>query len=292
MRPISSRSACSSIARAALLSGVLSFLASTLVAGQAWADDRSLGLSLARDGRCEAALEVLVPLRTQPARDAELERLTGECAIRLKRFDLAADALEAARGLEPGTPGLDLHLAQVLYHLGRLEPAESALERATPRESQTPEFLLYSGLVAFDRGDFARASEQLSAAVALHDETIEPMASFYLGRLRQRGDDRASARESYVEVIEGWSDTAWADQAARSIEAIDEDEKVPVWGSLELGFEADDNALIRGRGVGRPGEVSGQSDVRGYWYADVGALWLRSGSWSGEIGRASCRERV
>ena len=281
MRPISSRSACSSIARAALLSGVLSFLASTLVAGQAWADDRSLGLSLARDGRCEAALEVLVPLRTQPARDAELERLTGECAIRQKRFDLAADALEAARGLEPGTPGLDLHLAQALYHLGRLEPAEAALERATPRESQAPEFLLYSGLIAFDRGDFARASEQLSAAVALHDETIEPMASFYLGRLRQRGDDRARARESYVEVIEGWSDTAWADQAARSIEAIDEDEKVPVWGSLELGFEADDNALIRGRGVGRPGEVSGQSDVRGYWYADVGALWLRSGSWSG-----------
>ncbi len=261
--------------------GVVSGLAAALIAGEAWADDRSLGLSLARDGRCEPALEVLTPLRTQPARDAELERLTGECAIRLKRFDLAADALEAARGLEPETPGLDLHLAQALYHLGRLDAAESALERAAPRASQTPEFLLYSGLIAFDRGDYARASEQLSAAVALHDDSIEPMASFFLGRAQQRADERARARETYAQVVEGWSDTAWADQAARSIAAIDADEKLPVWASLELGFEADDNALIRGRGVGRPGEVSGQSDVRGYWYVDVGTLWLQSGAWSG-----------
>ncbi len=117
--------------------------------------------------------------------------------------------------------------------------------------------------------------------MALHDDSIEPMASFFLGRAQQRADERARARKTYAQVVEGWSDTAWAAQAARSIEAIDEDEKLPVWASLELGFEADDNALIRGRGVGRPGEVSGQSDVRGYWYVDVGTLWLQSGAWSG-----------
>lgn len=280
-RPFPGRSVRSSTARAALFAGVAVCLCAALVPALAWADDRSLGLSLARDGRCDAALEVLTPLRSQPPRDAEVERLTGECAIRLKRFDLAADALEAARTLEPGTPGLDLHLAQALYHLGRLEDAEAALDRAEPKDGRKPEFLLYSGLVAFDRGDTTRARDQLSAAVALHDASIEPMASFYLARAQQRADDREKARASYAQVIEGWSDTAWADQAARSIEALDAGDAIPVWASLEVGFEADDNALIRGRGVGRPGEVSGQSDERGYWYVDVGALWLRSASWSG-----------
>ena len=243
------------------------------------ADSRALGLSLARDGRCDAALEVLLPLRVEPARDAEVERLVGECSIRLERFDLAVAALEAARGLDPEAPGLDLHLAQAAYHLGRLDEAEAALQRAAARDTDepAPERLLYSGLVAFDRGDSKRAVEQLSAAVALGDASIEPMASFHLGRAQQRLRDAGQARESFGRVIEGYSDTAWADQAARSIAVLDKEEAMPVWASLELGFEADDNALLRGRGVGRPGEISDESDVRGYWFADAGALWLRAG---------------
>ncbi|MBK7950871.1 MAG: tetratricopeptide repeat protein [Deltaproteobacteria bacterium] len=241
---------------------------------------RSLGLSLARDGRCDAALAVLVPLRGGPGGDAELERLTGECALREKRFDLAIEALEAALKLEPGADGLDLRLAEAYYHAGRLADAEAALERAAPGDAARPEHLLYSGLVAFDRGDTARAVDRLEAAVATRDPGIEPLASFQLARAKARADDGEGARAGFGRVVEGWSGTAWADQAARALTALDEESAVPVWASAELGFEADDNALIRGRGVGRPDEVSGQSDVRGYWFVDTGALWLRHAPWS------------
>jgi len=251
-----------------------------VAAVSAAADERALGLELARDGRCERALEVLEPLRTQPARDAEIERRVGECAIRTKRFELAVDALESARGLAPATPDIDLHLAQAHYHAGQLDAAEAALVRAAPRDGQRSEWLLYSGLVAFDRGDRDVAIERLSAAVARKDPAIEPMASYFLARAQHRANDPGHAREGYASVVEGWSDTAWADQAARSIEALDDAARLPVWASLELGFEADDNALLRGRGVGRPGEISGKDDVRGYWYVDVGALWLRREAWS------------
>ena len=181
----------------------------SLVAAVASADDRSLGISLARDGRCEAALE-----------------------------RVAADGAQGA------------------------------------------ELLLYLGLIAFDRGDDTRAIEQLSAASAHSDDSVEPMASFFLARAQQRADDRSRARKSFEQVIEGYSGSAWAEQAARSIARLDDEESLPVWASLELGFEADDNALLRGRGVGRPGEISDKSDVRGYWFVDVGTLWLRRAGWS------------
>ncbi len=259
--------------------GVLSLLA----AGVASADDRALGISLARDGRCDAALETLLPLRTRPASDPELERLTGECALRVKRFDLAVEALEAARALEPAAPAIDLRLAEAHYHQGQLDAAEAALERAAAGDARAPEsaeWLLYSGLVALDRGDASTAIDRLAAAAAHADDSVEPMASFFLARAQQKSDDRERARRSFERVVEGHSGSAWAEQAARSIESLDASEAIPVWASLEIGFEADDNALLRGRGVGRPGEISDDSDVRGYWFADVGALWLRRGDWS------------
>lgn len=259
--------------------GVLATTAPT-VAG---ADERALGLSLARDGRCEAALETLLPLRARPPHDAEVERLTGECALRVKRFELAAVALEAARGLEPEAPGLELRLAQAYYHQGRRDDAAAALERAAandPGTAASAEWLLYSGLVALDRGDTSLAIARLGAAAAHADDSVEPTASFFLARAQQRGDDREQARRSYEQIVEGYSGSAWAEQAARSIASLDAAEEIPVWASLELGLEVDDNALLRGRGVGRPGEISGDDDVRGYWFTDVGAVWLRRGAWS------------
>ncbi|MFO0688457.1 MAG: tetratricopeptide repeat protein [Myxococcota bacterium] len=267
----------------AVMAAVVALLARAVLApavASAADSGRDLGLSLARDGRCEAALEVLEPLHGGPARDAEVERLVGECALRVKRFELAIDALEAARQLDPQAAGLDLRLAEAYYHAGRLGDAEDALERSAPRDGSRPEHLLYSGLVAFDRGNTARAIDRLEAAVATRDPGIEPLASFQLARAKARADDGDGARAGFNRVVEGWSGTAWADQAARALTALDEKSKRPVWASAELGFEADDNALIRGRGVGRPNEVSGQSDVRGYWFVDTGALWLKSGSWS------------
>ncbi len=269
------------MSRAAIL--LSTGLYAILVASAAAADDRAVGLGLARDGRCEGALELLIPLRVRPPQDAELERLVGECALRAKRFDLAVESLEAARGLAPGTPGLDLHLAQAHYHAGALDEAEAALARAAARDAEaeaSAQWLLYAGLVALDRGDLEGAAERLAAAAAHPDDSVEPMASFHLARARQRRDERDEARRIFEQVVEGYSGSAWAEQAARGIARIDAAETIPVWASLELGFEADDNALLRGRGVGRPGEISDDRDVRGYWFADVGALWLRHSAWS------------
>ena len=254
-----------------------------LAPGVCAADERALGLALARDGRCEPALETLLPLRTRPARDAELEQLVGECALRAKRFELAAEALEAAREIEPEAPGLELRLAQAYYHQGRREEAEGALERAAavdPQAAGSAEWLLYSGLVALDRGDVREAVARLEAAAAHADDSVEPTASFFLARARLRSDERDQARRGYAQIVEGYSGSPWAEQAARAIAALDAEEAVPVWASLELGLEVDDNALLRGRGVGRPAEISDDGDVRGYWFADVGALWLRRGAWS------------
>ncbi|MEZ4334219.1 MAG: tetratricopeptide repeat protein [Myxococcota bacterium] len=269
---------------AGLVLATVLLVASALLPGESRAQSepaaRALGLSLARDGRCEAALEVLEPLRARPARDAELERRVGECAIRLERFALAIEALEGADALAPGSEGLALRLGQAYYHAGRIDDAERALARASVQGDPSPELLFYSGLVALDRGDLDRAIERLDAAVATADASIEPAASFQLARAQARARDLDAARRSYGRVVEGWSGTAWADQAARAITVLDQDETIPVWASAELGFEADDNALIRGRGVGRPQELSGQSDVRGYWFVDTGVLWLRRGAWS------------
>ena len=258
-------------------------LIALLCAGAAAADDRAIGLELARDGRCDAALEVLLPLRVDPPRDAEVERLVGECAIRVKHFPLAVLALEAARGLAPDAPELDLRLAQAHYHQGGLDEAEVALARASARDPQTAtsaQWLLYAGLVALDRGNLVLAVERLAAASAHPDDSVEPMASFHLARAQQRRDERDEARRAFEQVVEGHSGSVWAEQAARSIARLDAAQTLPVWASLELGFEADDNALLRGRGVGRPGEISGDDDVRGYWFADFGALWLQRSSWS------------
>lgn len=252
-----------------------SVVASFGFAPSAHAGPRELGTSLARDGRCDAALEVLLPLRGTAGGDAEVDRLVGECGIRLERFELAIEALESARKLEPDAQGLDLRLAQAYYHARRLDDAEAALARAATRDASRPELLLYSGLVAFDRGDLDRALERLTAAAALKDPAIEPVASFQLARAQARARDAGSARASYARIVEGWTGTAWADQAARAIAAIDEGEKIPVWASAEAGFESDDNVLIRGRGVGRPQELSGQKDVRGYWFVDTGTLFWR-----------------
>lgn len=252
-------------------------------------DALALGLSLAEEGRCDAALEVLLPVRgaaTEGSAGAgagtgdaservAVERAIGECALRQERFELALEALATARTLAPDAPGIELRFAQANYHLGRLDEAEAALARAsTQGQAGAPEVLLYAGLVALDRGRLELAIERLEAAVATQSEAIEPVASFQLARARARARDEAGARAGYARVVEDNSGTAWADQAARAIRALDAESALPVWGSAEFGFEADDNALIRGRGVGRPEELSGQSDTRLYWFADVGALFF------------------
>lgn len=254
-----------------------------MVANPVTASDRDVAIALAREGRCEVALEALSALDGLPETDPLVARRIGECALRLQRFREAARALETARRLDPDAPGVDLHLAMAHFHLGNHDAAAEALSRARTTSSDRPEFLLYSGLLAIESGDDDSAIRSLDAASRLSDRSVEPVASFHLGKALARAGDQERAKAAFERVKRQFPDSEWARQADRALAAMREDSGIPTWASLELGFEHDDNALLRGRGVGRPEEVSGQSDERGYWYLDVGALLLDQRDWSGGL---------
>lgn len=244
---------------------------------------RTIAMGLAREGRCEVALPLLETAQSASPTDAEIAQLIGECAIRLQRFDLATKALDAARRLDPETPKVDLHLAIAHFHQGNPDRAAQALARAKATDGAQPEFLLYAGLVALSRADYAEAIQHFESASKVRDRPVEPMASFYLGRAFRQDRQRNHAEAAFEQVIRDHPGTTWADEAKRAIEAIHEDSEIKLWTALEIGFEHDDNALLRGRGAGRPADISNQSDQRGFWFVDVGALLLRTEDWNGGV---------
>ncbi len=250
---------------------------------QAVADRRNLAVELAREGRCENALDELIAVRISQPQDAEVAELLGECGIRLQQFDLAARALESARELDPATPKVDLHLGMAYFHLGDLDRAEEALERAQSRDPKEPEFLLYAGLLSLSQANYERAIGRLSAASQLSDRPVEPMASFYLGRAFRQAEDREKAEAAFLRVIRDAPETVWAEEAQRAIDELRDEQEIKVWSALEIGFEHDDNVLLLGRGVVRPEDISGQSDQRGFWFVDAGALLLRTDAWQGGL---------
>ncbi len=232
---------------------------------------RARALELARDGRCEVALVELDRLRGPGVRDAEVERLTGECALRLELFGLAVAALERARSLDPESPDVELHLAIAYYHQGEVDAAEVALRRAAARDADAPTVLLYSGLIAFEREDWELAAARLEAASESGDPSPEPMASFYRGRALAALDRVEDADASFERVEIGFAGTAWAEQAERARRELREAREVQLWASAEVGFEYDDNVLLRGRDVQQPTEISGKDDERGVWFLEGGA---------------------
>lgn len=256
---------------ATLVVVTIGFVAFTAVADEA---ERSLGLRLADEGRCGPALEVLARVQGDPADDAEVALRDGLCSIRLQDFRRAIASLEDARDLDPLVPGVDLFLGMAYYHAGRIDDAAEALTRAGASDGDRAEFLLYSGLVAYAQTDYVASVGRLDAASQLSEAPVEPMASFFLGRARLGAEEPVRAREAFEKVVQEHPGTPWATEAARALEEMESGGDVPWWVTAELGLEVDDNALLRGRGVGLPSEVSGQSDVRGFWFLDAGASFL------------------
>ncbi len=261
------------------LAGVL--LCASAAFSQEAAEVRALGLSLAQEGRCEAAIETLSPLRTETPQDADAERFTGECAIRLQQFGLAVGALEAARSLDASQPGLDLHLAMAYFHRGDWDAAEDAITRVAVTESNRPQFLLYSGLIAYEQADYGTAIGRLDAASQLSDRPVEPMATFFLGRALGQNDEREKAVSTFARITNDYPESPWAPEAQRAIDQLNSDSDIEWWASVELGYEYDGNALLRGRGVGLPEEISNESDHRGFWFFDAGARLFDWKGWSG-----------
>ncbi len=235
--------------------------------------ERALGLRLADEGRCGPALEVLARVQGDPPDDAEVARRDGLCALRLQDYARAVTSLEAAREIDPLASRIDLFLGMAYYHSGRMEEAAAALARAGATDGERGEFLLYSGLVAYAQTDFVAAAGRLDAASQLSDAPVEPMASFFLGRAQLGAKDPEQARAAFERVVREHPGTPWATEAARVLDEM-EGGDVPWWLIAEVGLEVDDNALLRGRGVGLPSEVSGQSDLRGFWFVDAGASFI------------------
>jgi len=233
---------------------------------------RRIALDLAEEGRCEAALPELRAVESQPPSDAEVERAIGRCEIRLQDFRRAIAALESARSLDPGAPDDDVLLAIARYHAGDVAGSASALERAAARTPDRPEVVLYQGLVAFALAEYEVASERLETVSRLSERPAGPVGPFYLGRALALLGQRERALAAYRRVLDEWPGSPWAEQAARALAALERSDEPAVWGAVEVGFEHDDNALLRGRGVGRPGEIAGQSDQRAYWFVDLGAM--------------------
>jgi len=237
--------------------------------------DRRLGLSLAEEGRCGPALEVFDRVQGDPPDDAEVARMDGVCSLRLQDFRRAIARLELARSLDPLAKQVDLHLAMAYYHANQIDDAEAALIRAGAVDGDRGEFLLYSGLVAYARTDYVAAAGRLDAASQLSEAPVEPMASFFLGRAALGAEDQAQAKTAFERVIRDHPGTPWAHEAQRALDEMESAaSSVPWWVTAEIGLEVDDNALLRGRGVGVPGEVSGDGDLRGFWFFDAGASFI------------------
>lgn len=255
-------------------------LVSALAPGAARAvdiEERRLGVSLASEGRCAPALEVLARVQTNPPTDPVVARLDGVCALRLQDHRRAVASLETARAIDPRAKDVDLLLAMAYYHAGRVDDASEAIARARAVDPERAEVLLYSGLVAYAQDDYAGAAMRLDAASQLSEAPVEPMASYFLGRAQVGADDEDEARRAFERVVRDHPGTPWADEAARALAELDGESDVDWWASVEVGLEVDDNALLRGRNVGLPAEISGQSDVRGFWFVDAGASLFEVG---------------
>ena len=129
--------------------------------------------------------------------------------------------------------------------------------------------------------DYGKAIGRLDAASQLSDRPVEPIASFFLGRALSENEDRAKAESTFAGIAQNFPESPWASEAERAIDKMNSDSEIEWWASAELGYEFDSNALLRGRGVGLPAEISNQRDHRGFWFLDAGARLFEWQDWNG-----------
>ena len=235
---------------------------------------------LAAEGRCAAALELTAELRADGAADTELLLLEAACAAQLRRDEQAVDALREVLRREPAHPEARLRLAIALYHLGDFDAARSELD-AAERELAEPhaEALLYRGLLHLEDRRGREAAEALESARARDPRSVEPVASYYAALAWMRARERARTDAAIERVLRDWPDTAWAVQAERLRERLEE-ERLRRWVRIRGGFEYDDNVILQSGGAPLPDEISSGRDVRGTWSVEAGSELLRGERWS------------
>ncbi len=249
-------------------------LAIAMLAGPGWAAD---GVALAREGRCSAAIPLL-SADPSTASDVAAASLLGRCLSRSGEYAEAVTWLTRARELAPDDADLALDQGVALYNLSDRPAARRALAQAEGAGCARPELPLYQGLIALDDSEDERAAVLFSRARDLAGDAVEPVASYYEGLALSRNGSPDAARSALERVRDEWPETEWAEAADKALSRLGERD-LRRWASLRVGFEWDDNAVLRGRGVRLPDEIPGDSDERLVWTLSAGADLVRTDEW-------------
>jgi tetratricopeptide (TPR) repeat protein len=235
-----------------------------LAGAGASAAEPGLGERLAREGRCKAALPELARDRRAAPDDGRLAVLEGDCQLRLGRYPEALAAFEQARALDASLPRADLGIAVAHYHLGDIEAADRALDRAEVKLPRSAEVTLYQGLVHLAEARARQSVDYLDRSRRLDAAAVEPVATYHLGLAYALEGDRVAARRELEAVVRHWAGTPWEAEARRALARLDGD-GTSWWASARVGFEYDDNVVLRGDDVPLADDISGEDDVLGIW---------------------------
>jgi tetratricopeptide (TPR) repeat protein len=235
--------------------------------------------ALARAGNCQAALPLFAERRAA-APDASAAMLEIQCLIRLRRYAEAEPLLRdhVARNPAPGEAWLYLGMAR--FHLGDIPGAGLALDQVGPEWDGRPEHRLYRGLVMLSRGEALAAAAELEL---VREGTAAPVAGYWAGVAWLRAGERERGRAALQRVTVEAPESPWSLQAQRALESGAEGGTEighPWWTRVTVGYEYDDNVVLRAGDVPLAREVSSQRDTRYGWRFEAGREWWRSGAWT------------
>lgn len=120
-----------------------------------------------RDGRNQAALQVLERARALSPQNPEVLNALGICLVNLGRPSEAVAAYDTALRNAPGFAVLHFNRGCALEEAGVLREAGQALERAVQIEPRYPEALARLAGLAVRRGDYDAARQWASRALAI-----------------------------------------------------------------------------------------------------------------------------
>ncbi len=231
-------------------------------------------------GRCRQAVRRFASFDDVLARAL---LLGGQCWVRHGQYLEALSDLDRARSLgnlsNTQLGDVELYRGVALYHLERYSEAEAALDTAAGLTAQEAELNLYRGLLALRRNDNQRAAPALELAGRLSPEQTEPVASYYAGLAWQGAAERSKARAAFQRVVDLDPDGPWGREAAKLLEST---KLFPFYARLQVGFENDDNVLLRASGTDRF-TPNGNKDWRGVWRGEAGVQLFSLGPWAGGL---------
>lgn len=159
--------------------------------------DRSLAELYLAAGRASGALELLEPLVSAAADDAELQALYGTALVRIGRLPEGRSALQRALELQPDQP-LAKRSLELLTEQSQLTGG------ADVKFDEEAGVAFQQGLYALDVRDYAAA---VSAFERSYSAQQTGLASFYLGYSKQFVGDTRGAIEAYEAALATYPDS-------------------------------------------------------------------------------------